>query len=260
MIVTVDNIERGFREAGLVAGDRVMAHSSLSSFGRVEGGAESVIEALMRIVGKEGTIILPTFTLSFFTAVPRVLDLMKTPSEMGKITEVFRLRPDTVRSKHMTHSVAVWGKDAEAVVKLPSRTSWGVDGTFQWLLDHDARILLIGVDYNRCTLIHKVEEEMRVPYRKFTKFDGTTILPDGTEEKNDSEVYTKMPGLDNDWTDLIKLLEKPEITHHVKIGESTVRLARAKAIFAEGIKMVRENKLALLSEDSRIRYMMIKRG
>jgi aminoglycoside 3-N-acetyltransferase len=260
MVVTVDDLEKGFRTAGLAQGDRIMVHSSLSSFGRVEGGAETVIEALMRIVGLDGTIIMPTFTLTFFNAEPRVFDLLKTPSEMGKITETFRRRPDTVRSKHMTHSVSVWGKNAADIVALRSKTAWGTDGTFQWLLDHNAKILLLGVDYNRCTLIHKSEESMRVPYRHFVTFGGETILPDGSREPNDSEVYVRLPGLDNDWTDLIKILDTPDVTHQVRVGESTVRLARAGAIFSEAVKMVRTNKLALLSEESRVRFMLMKRS
>jgi aminoglycoside 3-N-acetyltransferase len=258
MLVTIDDLEKGFRLVGLNAGDRIMVHSSLSAFGYVDGGADAVIDALIRIVGPNGTIIMPTFTLKFFNTQPRILDLLNTPSEMGKITETFRLRTDTLRSTHMTHSVAVWGKDASFIVALKSKSAWGTDGTFQWLIDHDAKILLLGVDYNRCTLIHKAEESMRVPYRHFVSFSGTTILPDGSMEHNDSEVYVRIPGLDNDWSELIKILDSPQITNQVKIGQSVVRLASARNILSEAVKMIRNNKLALLAEESRIRYMIMK--
>jgi aminoglycoside 3-N-acetyltransferase len=259
MTVTVEDIEKGLRELGLSAGDRVMVHSSLKSFGHVEGGAETVIGGLTRAVGPNGTIVMPTFTLSFFINEPRVLDIEKTHSEVGKITEVFRMRPDTLRSAHMTHSVAAWGKDAAAVAELPSKTAWGEDGTFQWLLDRDAKILMLGVDYNRCTLVHKAEEAMRVPYRKFVTFGGTTIFPDGSRQMNDSQVYVKYSGLDNNWAEVMKAMNVETITQRVMIGESTVRLARARAIYGRAVAMIRENKLALLSEDSRMRFLMIKR-
>ncbi len=43
MAVTRDDIVKGLRWLGLGAGDKVMVHSSLRSFGEVEGGAETVL-------------------------------------------------------------------------------------------------------------------------------------------------------------------------------------------------------------------------
>jgi len=41
--ITADDIRIGFESFGFGRGDRLMIHSSLSSFGWVEGGAEAVI-------------------------------------------------------------------------------------------------------------------------------------------------------------------------------------------------------------------------
>ena len=40
-------IETGLRDLGLAAGDVVILHSSLSSLGRVDGGAETVVNAFL---------------------------------------------------------------------------------------------------------------------------------------------------------------------------------------------------------------------
>ncbi len=48
------------REVGLEKGDAVMVHTSLKRMGYVCGGAQTVIEALMEVVGKDGTIMMPT--------------------------------------------------------------------------------------------------------------------------------------------------------------------------------------------------------
>ena len=39
-------------------------HSSLSSFGELEGGAETVIDILKELVTEEGSIIMPALRLS----------------------------------------------------------------------------------------------------------------------------------------------------------------------------------------------------
>ena len=40
--------------------DAVMVHTSLKRMGYVCGGAQTVIEALMEVVGENGTIMMPT--------------------------------------------------------------------------------------------------------------------------------------------------------------------------------------------------------
>lgn len=48
-----------FREIGVESGTVLEVHSSLSSFGYVDGGAETVISALKEAVGAGGSIFMP---------------------------------------------------------------------------------------------------------------------------------------------------------------------------------------------------------
>ena len=59
-IVTKADIVAGLQEIGLKEGDTVIVHTSLSSIGYVCGGAQTVIEALIEVVGENGTIMMPT--------------------------------------------------------------------------------------------------------------------------------------------------------------------------------------------------------
>ena len=62
--VTREIIAQALAEAGVTAGEVVLAHSSLSSFGYVDGGADAVIDALLDAVGASGTVLVPTHTWS----------------------------------------------------------------------------------------------------------------------------------------------------------------------------------------------------
>ena len=53
--VTSQDLEQGFDTVGLETGDIVCVHSSLSSFGHVEGGPTTVITALLDCIGPAGT-------------------------------------------------------------------------------------------------------------------------------------------------------------------------------------------------------------
>ena len=248
-MVALADIVGCLRKVGLRYGDRAMVHSSLSSFGCVEGGAETVIGALMAVVGPGGTLIMPTFTLSFFGRDAPRLNIVDTPSETGRITEVFRRRRDVYRSAHITHSMAVWGKGAEAVASLPASTAWGPDSPFQWLLDHNAGILLLGVDFGVCTLIHKAEETLQVPYRKMVSFPGaTTVFPDGATRPNNARVYLPRANVKCDWSKLLAELDQPHAAAVATVGQATIRLAEARVVYRTTMEMIEQDPSALLVE------------
>jgi aminoglycoside 3-N-acetyltransferase len=57
---TRTSLREDFIKLGLESGMVVIIHSSLSSLGWVCGGPVAVIQALMDVVGEEGTIVMPT--------------------------------------------------------------------------------------------------------------------------------------------------------------------------------------------------------
>ena len=59
--VTFDTLVQGFRTLGLEPGMGLMVHSSLRSFGYVEGGAATVVDALMEVLTPSGTLLMPSF-------------------------------------------------------------------------------------------------------------------------------------------------------------------------------------------------------
>ena len=60
MPYTAEDIKNGLQSVGLKEGDTVIFHSSFKSIGKVEGGAETVIKAMIDYLGNEGTLIFPT--------------------------------------------------------------------------------------------------------------------------------------------------------------------------------------------------------
>ncbi len=251
MGVTGEMIFEGLHRSGLKAGDRVLVHSSLKSFGRVDGGAETVIEALMRVITENGTILMPTFTLSNMSAERPVFDVLRSPSEVGKITEVFRRREDTCRSLHITHSVSAWGKEAEGVASMSVTSAWGKDSPFQWLLDRDGKILMLGTDYNTCTLIHKAEEDLQIPYREMTSYPGSSlILSDGKVISNSTKVYVRKEGVVSDWSAFIAELKGKHsgIAKQVQIGQASVSVVGARELYDITVRAIRQNAYALVKE------------
>lgn len=166
--ITQHDIVLGLQALGLQSGASVLVHSSLSSFGYVKGGADTVIDALLAAVGPEGTILVPTLTGSeaLHAHNPPVFDPVTTPCWTGRIPETFRKRMKAVRSLHPTHSVAGIGAQAAAftVGHEYSITPCGPDSPYGRLSDAGGYILLLGVTHAVNTTFHLVEEMVGVPY------------------------------------------------------------------------------------------------
>jgi aminoglycoside 3-N-acetyltransferase len=159
-MLTKPQLVEAFRGAGLTDGDLALVHSSLRTLGPVDGGADTVIDALLESLGSGGTLVLPTHTWKVVNAAQPVFHQTLTPSNVGVLTNVFRQRPGVLRSLHPTHSVAALGPRAAALVAGDERsaTPCPADGPYGRLRDWGGKILIIGERLNCCTFFHGCEE------------------------------------------------------------------------------------------------------
>ena len=63
----------GFRQTSVKSGETIIVHTSYKSLGGVEGGAETVIDAMRELVGPQGTV---TVSYTHLRAHETVLDLV----------------------------------------------------------------------------------------------------------------------------------------------------------------------------------------
>ena len=89
---TLERLAEDFRRMGIKEGDALMVHSSLKSIGWVEGGADTVIDAILSVIGEEGVLFVPTLTATFHPPGYGPLqnnawDPRLTPTRVGKKTD-----------------------------------------------------------------------------------------------------------------------------------------------------------------------------
>lgn len=147
------------KKIGLQVGMEIEVHSSLSSFGYVEGGAETVIEALMECVGKNGSIFMPALRLSpamelteedrnmGITVKIKVLQENAQKTDMGIIADTFRQRDDVITGKGIIRTSG-WGKHAEQAAI----------GGLDYVIHNGGKALLLGVDIYKLTAMHYMED------------------------------------------------------------------------------------------------------
>ncbi len=156
--VTEAGLRRDLIRLGVEPGTILVVHSSLSSLGWVQGGAPSVVRALLGALGEAGTLAMPAATPRVGDPGAPVFDPETTPTTMGAIPETFRTWPGTRRSHHPLESVCARGPRAvEITAEHPLAFSEGPGTPFGRLHDLGARVLLLGVGFNRCTALHYAE-------------------------------------------------------------------------------------------------------
>lgn len=236
MALTRDELRCGFRGLGLESGSTVVVHSSLSSLGRVTGGAETVVDALLDAVGPDGTVGVPTFT-----RYDEPYDPDASPSTTGAITEALRRRDDAVRSPHPTKSVAAIGPKAQSLlVDHDPANSLGPNSPLHRLLDPDGRILLLGVDHTTNSAIHVAERLTGAPYRDQVAKTETLI---GGERR---EVAVNKVHCSRGFEVVRPLAERAGIVSRGRIGDANARLLDGEALLSLVVELLEAEPGALL--------------
>lgn len=216
-------------ELGVKQGDILLVYSSLSSFGYVHGGANTVIDALLKAVGQEGTVLVPTLTGKSTDGPqnPPIFDVKETPCWTGKIPATFMKLPQAKRSLHPTHSVSSIGPLTEFLIKNHenSMTPCGEESPYYRLAEKGGYILLIGVDQESNTTIHTAEELAEVPYHMQKEPTECTII-DYKYKGNrfTRRLYLHKWGTSRQFQKIDDKLEKLGFMRKVKCGNSTLRL------------------------------------
>jgi aminoglycoside 3-N-acetyltransferase len=197
---TLENLVSDLGALGLVAGDTVLVHSSLSAIGYVVGGAQAVVLALLDVLGTEGTLVAPTHSgdlsdpsrwenppvpVDWWPVIRETMpafDASLTPTrKMGIIAEVIRHLPQASRSAHPAVSFCAVGPNAKMITSEHG-LAFGFDETspLARLYDLDARILLLGVGHSRNTSLHLAEYRTHQAHQVVQQ--GAPVKVDGERE------------------------------------------------------------------------------
>lgn len=181
MIYTKTDLIKQVEALGVRSNDTLCIHSSMKAIGEVEGGADTVLDALIEYLNK-GLLIFPTHTWDRMNENHTIFNPLTDPSCVGILSNLFMKRTGVVRSLHPTHSVAALGRDAAEYIRGEERreTPCPRNGCWGKLYDRGAKILFIGCDLTKNTIIHGVEEWNHIPHRLVEKYQPYKILtPEG---------------------------------------------------------------------------------
>jgi aminoglycoside 3-N-acetyltransferase len=196
MLVARSRLVRDLRELGLGPGGVAMVHCRMSALGRVVGGAETVVRALLDALGPDGTLMAytgwqdePPEDLGDLDEEARRIYVEEHPSydprvalsrrEHGRVPEVLRTWPGARHSGHPEAGVAAVGPLADVLTaEHPYDDAYGAGTPFARLVELGGRVAVLGAPLDTVTLVHHAEAVARVPGKRRASY-GMPVMVGG---------------------------------------------------------------------------------
>jgi aminoglycoside 3-N-acetyltransferase len=229
-VLTRQQLADAFAEIGIQQGDAVILHSSFKSLGTVDGGPNTVIDALLDAVGPHGHLLVPTFTYSLPMWHVEPFDPKTSKARVGVIPDVLRQRTDAHRSFHPTHSVAVIGPHAEDIIRNHLHaTPLGADCPFDRMRKFDAKILMLGTFQDTNSSLHLCEVLAGLPYVRVAFTEGQDFEIAWFINEDGQVEYTQIfevPGCSRGFRVVEEPLRQVGVLRDVRVGPSVSQLLR----------------------------------
>jgi aminoglycoside 3-N-acetyltransferase len=252
--ITKQDLVNDLKRVGILEGDSLLVHSSLSRIGHLENGAQTFIDALIEAVGSEGNILMPTspnnvFQLNYIRNTPH-FDVLNSPSKTGKITEVFRTMPGVKRSLHPTEPVSAIGPLADYFIKdhFNQLTPYNEQSPFFRISEKKGKILYVGVSLSMAgTNLHTLEDavDFKFPVYYPDVFDFKVIDEAGKSHEVKTKVHNPEWSRKRKCDDLIPMFEQEGVLSRVKIGEANALLVKADGFLTSMINQYNENGVTM---------------
>lgn len=243
--VNYAQLEDGLAELGLDGTQHVIVHASLKSFGNLEGGARTVVDALER---RTATIVAPAFTYNTLLNYPsdRVRAQFHRDSrvsrDIGRVPQELVERAAAERSFHPTLSFVAMGQEAARIVAAQT-----LDNPYLpigMLYDLGGYALMMGVDFGSNTTIHYGEHLAGVPHlTRYVPLDGQ-IRP------------TAFPNCSADFDNLLPYMTfKGRSTN---VGSCHLRLYRVRDLVDATVQLLQRDPEGLLCTFKHCRCQQVR--
>jgi aminoglycoside 3-N-acetyltransferase len=256
----VKTLIKDLKNIGVREGMVLLVHSSLSSIGWISGGAVAVILALEEVLGKEGTLVMPTHSgdlsdpakwenppvpIDWCEEIRKTMPVFEsdlTPTRgVGVIPEVFRKQKGVIRSGHPQVSFAARGKNAEYITDDHSlEYAFGENSPLGKIYRLDGYILLIGVGHINNTSLHLAEYRADYPSKR-KEASGLPLMVSGRKEWVD---ITDIKSHTDDFEDIGSAISKSSdiSVKEEKIGQAKSQLFSQKGMVDFAVNWMEKNR------------------
>lgn len=238
-----EKLKNDFLSLGLKAGDIVFMRADISQILKSKDGlkAKDILEVLLDVVSKDGTVVSPAYTQSnFIKRDKKNIFTNKSRTISGLFSMVMLADKNSIRSLHPTNSHVAIGKYAEYILKNHDENAGAFEPTRK-IMELNGKMLLVGcvstsLGFNTT---HLAETDLQLQNR--------IILPTLVTSyyKKDGEIKLfkrKDPGMCvANYYQLFGLYIKNEVLKQGYIGGAYSIIIDAKEAYKIDFKALKEN-------------------
>lgn len=261
--LTKEQLAEALARVGVKEGDTLLVHSRVSGLGYIEGGADTIIEALKDVVGEKGTFLAPAFARPYIafegnlnkSRVYRPYDtrpdgeLRDKTVSTGALPKTMLKMKESFRSGHVSHEWVAMGKNAEFCVEghpfLDNPCS--ENSPLKKVLDLDGSVIFIGCSIGSNTFIHYIETMTNMPFLtpatvKYIDNDGVTQT--GYIPKHLDGCRSFYRGVDSYFYQ--EAVRRGLNIFEEKIGIGKIYRMKLSELYQIGMQMYEENPFSML--------------
>ena len=243
------NLATKLGDLGIPHDAPILVHSSFKQIAKEGFTPEQVIQTLLDH-SSAGTLLMPTMSWRYLKSEKSQFDELKTPSNTGILSEVFRTRYATRRSLHPTHSVAGYGCSVDWFLNEHhlDLTPCSARSPFGKIVESDGWVLMLGIGFDCCTLIHHCEELVapQIYLKPLTETETYTCI-----DRYDTHYSVKLQRhllLHRDYWQFQDQLAYSGLLKLVYWGSVTCRAFRARNLFDITMKTLKNHADAILAK------------
>ncbi len=253
-VATRRSLRADLEALGLEPGDAVLAHAALRKVGRILGGPDALIDAIMDVIEPQGTLLgYCDFQLDedlldrsdlrddFPPFDPRTT---RANRDNGTFPELLRTRPGALRSGNPGASMAALGGRAEwFTAEHALDYGYGLKSPLGKLVEARGKTMLFGAPRDTMTLLHHAEHVADFPNKRVVRHEWP-ILIDGKKVWKSIEEFdtSNAPGgLEEDYfaTIVTEFLASGR-GRSGKVGQADSVLVRADEIVPFAMRWIEE--------------------
>ena len=196
---------------GMSNGSVICIHSSMKEFYNFTGSAKDLIEAILKVITPDGTLIMPAFPSKELIIKPDYIFSTADKTGAGYLAETFRQYPGVKRSINVQHSVCAIGKHAEWLIKDHQycHDCWSSDSPWQRMIQLNAIVFNLGLPRSYIgTFHHCVESILQYDHPYWAQFFTLEKSYQYYDDNGEIHRYTTFEG------DLDRRTRKKKVTKY----------------------------------------------
>ncbi len=235
--------------------------------GQVIGGAETVVRALLDVLGPEGTLMAytgwqdePPDDLDSLDEETRRIYLEEHPAcdprvaisrrEHGRIPEALRTWPGSRHSGHPEAGVAAVGFLADALTAEHAYDdAYGTGTPYARLVELGGQVVMLGAPLDTVTLVHHAEAMAKVPGKRRVSYHSPVMVDGERVWRTFSDIDTSEGALPYERV----LGDEPYVEHIARaalasgagrsgtVGEATAYLFDARRLVEQAVGWIEQN-------------------